>query len=723
MLETEGSNRSSQDLHHLSGQPLDLAAVKKPLFSRNKKGRKKSGAQSPSLAQHTIEEGSDSHHNSVLRKSKKVNDRPESSLGHLRHRISSPFDFQHVTHTDREQFTSLGHASGNDTVAGFSGVPSSQAPRRDFHGIKADDVMFNNNLSSDNLFSPSSRSTSALGTTWLPGLDAEDHQAGDHSIEPSRQSMGRTVRGTRSVESFSRPGIHPRAHWNTQGSLGDTEDLDGDANAIRRVPVRSRANRNSGLWDRYAPFSSPPLETTLETITDESDYFGHAVTTPDDTAVPMTPTYSPSLEDVAEEPDRFIDPRPAPSPPTRMPRSPRSPLYESLAAYAQDQPSAQTSFYPTYDSHTQYVPKPRPVSQLSDTLGSATIPRRFSARRTSTTRRQSNTWRAMDDSWEDDVDFIYEHALEAECDLDWEHSSAADNGGGASGRTTAQETQRPNTAPSLHSPSQSVASEEMSPYRGGFYRGNFRPSLLVPSTSSIPELESRSAVSASTADTGVQTPLEILTSTASRPNVFTEGEGFVLTPSLLIPTEYKLDARDDLYNDLLADYEGSDRHVPIFDSSRSGVSSTRSSHVRSSKRSSYDSSLMSSGQLSGIWSSPVRRSASSSGSLPELVPSRRSLKEHKPTVDRLSEQMASMMGGHAAVAGEEDDDLTPPGRALPNRTFFAAGGADNDNKAPATVQADVKLSSELARHGSSRGAPATGHSSRVTRESRKLKQQ
>jgi hypothetical protein len=213
----------------------------------------------------------------------------------------------------------------------------------------------------------------------------------------------------------------------------------------------------------------------------------------------------------------------------------------------------------------------------------------MSSRRPTVNRRQSNTWRAIEESWEEDVDYIYDNALEADCEHEWDQSFDDD----------IEQTQ----------------SQDATPF------AQFRSSLLVPSANNVPELMPTSAVSTSTASAGLRTPLDNL-----NVNRFSRDVGFVFSPSLLVPPEYK-DAHEFSYEDLLDEYAGSDRHFPLIDASQSTTSSARSSRVRLSRRSSYDSSVMSSTQGSGLWSFPIRRSASSAGSVPELVPSRRNRKE------------------------------------------------------------------------------------------------
>lgn len=346
---------------------------------------------------------------------------------------------------------------------------------------------------------------------------------------------------------------------------------------------------------------------------------------------------------------------------------------------------------------------------MSETLGSTTITRRASIRRPPASRRKSNTWRVIEESWEDDIDYIYDNALEADCDFDWDRAS---DDGAYEDRDRTPEQQdhlRPSSATSQGTQTASVVSDDEHIPRARFFPGAFRPSLLVPCASSVPELESRSAISASTAESGAHTPCDFFNSLEHHQSQFSEG--YNLNPTLLAPPEFKDEVNhEEMYHDLLAEYESSDRHFPLLDATRSIASSTRSSHVRSSKRSSYDSSLMSCGQGSGSWSSPMRRSASSSGSLPELVHSRRARRDFSVMVDQLSEQVASF-----ASFGEDDDecddnDTTPPGRVSQDRTFFASEEDEQQqNDVIPSIEVEVRASLELARQGSTRSTRAPLH--------------
>jgi hypothetical protein len=296
-----------------------------------------------------------------------------------------------------------------------------------------------------------------------------------------------------------------------------------------------------------------------------------------------------------------------------------------------------------------------------------------SARQSPAAKRQSVYWKNIDESWEDDIDYCYEHAAEADCDYDWDRNSVE-----------LEEKDRPNSVQAqkddaLQSPTESTIPEqdEDEVLRIRFFPGVFRPSLLVPSANSLPELDHKST--STSADTGALTPSDIFSSPPV--HTYMEPEGFSLTPSLLVPQDFKYQSmREETYEDILADYEHSDRHYPILDPVQSISGSSRSSGTRLSKRSSYDSSLLS-GQ--GSISSPVRRSASSSGSLPELIPSRRGFK----TLDLMVDQLTGEAHTFAHLEEDDEDDARPKTATENARTFFA----DDDEHTPTQDEEPQKL--------------------------------
>ena len=692
-----------------------------------------SGSFSPGFSSPELDEMDPvSKRTSVLRKSKRPTLQRSSKFSQfarvqlltcvasdLKERISSPFDFQHLTHTDRHQFASIHDASERELVVEFSAVRASQAPRRDLTGIKAED------LHSERLATPDSRPTSRSAFRSPPmSPNAQDQQ---ESSTSSEEPLGPALRLSRSVESFSRPGVNPRTHRHTQSanppprissrpSQEAIQETSTDTDVEPRM-FSPNTRRQSGFWEKFPPLSPDSTGGPLATMVEESDYVGHAFSTPDNTAChPMTPPFSPGLEDVAEEPERFVDPRPAPLPPSRAQKSPRSPTFESFSFSRPRSPIAKSQYrrspHTSPKATNQRTSITRPISQMSDTLASPGVNRRCSIRRAPTMRRKSNTWRVIEESWEDDIDYIYDNALEADCDFDWDRASV-DAFEDRDRTPEQQDHKRVSTADSQDTHMSSLHADDESASRNSFYSEEMPSSLYVPSVSSVPELESRSAISSSTADTSIKTPSDLYM--PSRQYPFMEAEGLPLTPSLLLPQDFKEQvAREDMYADLLAHYEDSDAQYPFLEPTQSVSSSTRSSHVRSSKRSSYDSSLTSSGQGSGSWTSGTRRSASSAGShgsLPELVhSSRHARRDFTTMVDRLSEQVASFAAFDEDREDDEDDETTPPGHASKDRTFFASDDEQSQtHEDHPSVEAEVRSSLELARRGSTRSTRGLIH--------------
>lgn len=552
------------------------------------------------------------------------------------------------------------------------------------------------------------RAVSASSLRSPPRSPGAFHEWQQPNPVPQAATARPALRLARSVESFSQPGVSPRkhvypttvaspsrltsqlsaSHARTESDIGDDED----ATVLRRS---SRSKRESGVWDSFA-LSAMVTPDQLPGIQEDS-YFGHALTTPGDSAIhATTPPFSPNLADVAEEPERFTSPRPAPNPPTRSPTTPRSPYFESFSFTSQRSSNVrthgrkQTQTSPlTLDPNGSLT---RPTSEISEALASPDLTSRSYVQKPSASHRRSNTWRAIEESWEDDVDYIYENALEADCDLEWDCDFENDvlprqqrNFDSTREEDQYRRMSRGVQASASHTRGDSATHD-------AFGSSSFRTSLLVPSSNSLPDLVPTSAVSASTTSTGLPTPCDSL-----NVNHFDGQEGFILDPSLLIPHDYK-DAQEVTYEDILEDYESSDRHFPMLDARQSIASSARSSHVRFSRRSSYDSSFMSSAQNSGLWNSPVRRSASSAGSVPELVPSRRTRKElgFSVTIDQLSDQVAEKRDFDES----KDDDLTPPGRTLDGRTFFTSDEDSQETERPLSVLEDeLRESLEQARCG------------------------
>jgi hypothetical protein len=583
--------------------------------------------------------------------------------------------------------------SGDKLGAGFRTMPSS-----DRSEMNRTELHFSN-FSSDNLVTQGSRSPSAMSFGSPPQSPRRHYDLQSSSIQ-QEPSVRPGLRMSRSVDSFSQPGLGFRnhRHSNSQSVLAPPrlsslsplpaiDDIPEESHlqTTRSASARRRSKRESGIWDTFS-LATTPDDTHLSVSQDDSSYFGHALTTPDDVALPaVTPSFSPSLDDVAEEPERFVKPRRAPQPPMKGFTSPSAPYFDT--SIFNNQRSPEIKRRNRGDSHAsprtyhQGSSTSRPASQQSETLGSSDNFRRGSIRKPYAKRHESNTWQATEESWEDSIDYIYDHALEADCDFEWDRASEDATDYDDYRNSAQREQPRVSLQP---------------PYESGtqHHSRDFRVSLLVPN---VPDLVPTSATSVSTMGTGLTTPC-----TPYQGLSVSDVGGFMISPSLLVPPEYKED-QEDSYEDLLNSYEDSDRHFPMIDARYSATSSARS------RRSSYDSSLMSSAQSSGMWNSPVRRSASSAGSVPDLVPSRRSRRDLGFSI--VMDQMADSVTSLSHLDEEkEEESVTPPGRPLANRTFFPA---EDEPEEPLThktdLEGELRASLELARRGSQRSAQAPRH--------------
>jgi hypothetical protein len=699
--------------HNQHGPPGhdEQPGSRRSLF-RGKKGKRLSESVSSIVLTEYQDRDTGDKRMSVLRKVRRRNNQPEQPCRllypnptyyyllimiaeSLKHRISSPFDFQHLTHTDRQQYAAFERSSGDKLAPGLPAGHALQQSSNDASRTRPDDQHFPN-FSSESLAAQDYRSPSAM-SLGSPPQSPKRFNRQQQSVPALQDTASRpSLRLTRSVESFSQPGVSFRNHHHSQSvlapprltSLSLLASIDDAPDDSSFVSTRPRTNRESGVWDSFS-LARTPDEPQLAGTADYSSYFGHALTTPDDTALPAMPTsFSPSLDDVAEEPERFFQPRTVPRPPPKGPTTPKSPHFDT-SIFNEQQPIARarnrgnSSHSPR--SHNRKRSTSRPISQMSDTLGSLEPVRRASVRKPSTKRRQSNTWRAPEGSWEDDVDYIYEHALEADCDLDWDRASDEIHAPDQSDKNDRRASEH-----SIQQPVSSLqpAFEPSVPYQPR----DFRVSLLVPD---VPELVPTSATSVSTMAMSLKTPCD---SFHGRP--VGDVGGFIVSPSLLVPREYKDDQEEHSYDDLLSTYDDSDRHFPMLDPRYSATSSARS------RRSSYDSSLVSSAQSSGLWSSPVRRSASSTGSIPDLVPSRHTRRDlsFSLVVDQLTDSVASL--SHL-----DEDSVTPPGQVAKNRTSFPTEDSEDSVDHRTVIEDELRASLELARRGSyrSRHAPVRHH--------------
>ncbi|KAF2087592.1 hypothetical protein K490DRAFT_65423 [Saccharata proteae CBS 121410] len=689
--------RNSRDLSSNGSQtslPDSAASKPKSLFPRGRRLRRESSRLNSITGVEEIEPVVDNgKRSSYLRRgSRKGSTQLETpeQFALRRRKISGPFDFHHLTHTQPKQFPALERTSQNELVAEFWAHRASQMPHAGLRGIKAEDLQFSN-FSSEAL---SSATPSASGCSSVSQTSPDISPKGSREVlsHGPRSPAGHppSIHHSRSFGSFSRP-LPPV----TSASTSLPTHV-----APRRTTVQLEdGRRNSGLWNEALTLPPgahrPSTAESLDTVTAAAPHIAHAITTPDDQALTfpaVSPAWSTDLEQVPEEPEGYFTRRStqqsvlySPSPEV----SPKQTDGDAVRPLDQVDESAgtpveQMSFHQELRSFAaSRAGKHRPMSMMSDTLGAPFIPRKSSAalptlERAATFKRRS-THRIMDSSWEDDIDYCYEHALEAECDYDWDRTSSF--GGGDRYMAREMSFVPPHTPTIPEECEEDLISPPNNRQSGtdSFLLNPEQRGLTVPAPGSMPDLDYKSANSTST--TSVLTPLDVYATPNNRSTVVHSGdaEGFGFTPSLLCPPDYKNDVENEdlMYEDMLNDYESSDRHYPLLNSRSANTLSIGAESSQSARHSmgasSYDSSLQS---AACSLASPVRRSRGSMGSVPELVHSRRARKTMEKMVDQLSKDMQS------TLAHLDDEEGNDGSAATAGQTFFA----DTDDSRPATAE-------------------------------------
>ena len=336
----------------------------------------------------------------------------------LKKSISDPYNFQHLTHTAADQARALQCANQYDMVTEFSAIRASQAPRAELKGIKAESLH---------------RLTGSIGTQAVsPSMSRDIWSEASHSKhEPSSSFSKSTDSFTRIVsKSFSSP-TPPRSPPASRSSrmtmtMPTRQILPGEESPT--VPdFGPRIVTHSTL---YSNQSLSPSHSTIGSDDDDFQYdlstIAHAVTTPDDSAYTLGvfPRPSPSftLADVPEEDEAFpwtrhstvskrratvlSTIRPSKSFPTtevlkkHQPSSSSPNVLQSRSPLHEDWSAISDPTLPFLDEHMADIPV---RSRLS--------------------KRVSTGIKGMEESWEADIDYCYEHAAEADSTFDWDQVS------------------------------------------------------------------------------------------------------------------------------------------------------------------------------------------------------------------------------------------------------------------------------------------------------------
>ena len=342
-----------------------------------------------------------SYHKKKKKKKKLPNaDPPDEQLKNF---ISTPFDFYHLTHTSPAQFQSLDKVKESDLVAEFHAFREAQMPKQELKHIHADDLR--------------SHSISAARSSASLASDAQSVNSPEENLPPSL-SPGLRNRSC-SVMNFSRP-ISRQQLVRSPPSSSSAVSLPQLSSTNKTSDSRPRAIDDIlGLHtprtypehvyttdEDYQQMSASMAQITLDGIIQQHNNSRRnssisSTSSSNSTRAQKSNHYNSStldLDDVPEE-DELIHAGSYRNsllpPPLRPPPPPPLPP-ELLSTYIPDAPIPLAVTSPEFGSghYTEEKEQESPVNDV-------------------------DIHKEIIDSWDDDIDFCYEHAAESTCNFDW----------------------------------------------------------------------------------------------------------------------------------------------------------------------------------------------------------------------------------------------------------------------------------------------------------------
>ncbi|KAI1331173.1 hypothetical protein F5Y16DRAFT_294540 [Xylariaceae sp. FL0255] len=423
--------------------------------------------------------------------------RGQSDVPKPKPQISGPYNFQHVSHTGKQNLPNLDEVNRRQTI--YDGPPSRQ--RRDTlveteTGVDQSAPSSLQQSLDKPLPTPPTPTEELQRTLSRDGLQMSPRHYSKPQADggfqspippPPRTSSRISVRHDRHDSIDERP--------NTSSSLHKVNSL---TSALSDVPkIASAAHLMPGQLDEQ-------LDISQELITPMED-----------SAWPLNNTSMSSLAEVPEEDEYFV---------------------HSRNSFANKRTSLRASVSVPYLRQVSLSQaKGRSPSNASETLGRMDLFAIQRALRESSDSEYSDNDEVVD-NWEDDIDYCYDHAAEADCDFAWERPSLDE---GEREESNAQDSRI------THFRFESTDSFEfLSP---GLMMANDAPGLSLASyesTATTPH-EAATSTSAPLVTSNFSLP-RIDSSTklkrdhASQSSIssYTESQGFSLSPSLLIPNDY-----------------------------------------------------------------------------------------------------------------------------------------------------------------------------------------
>ncbi|KAI9147948.1 hypothetical protein HJFPF1_11766 [Paramyrothecium foliicola] len=532
-LSRRPSNRSTGSSAPSRDRPESMQVFGKSFLHRRGKANRESGSHSSGSSMYSAEMPVDSvpslKDSIIPALFTKRPSRDESAQRRVQ--ISGPFNFQHVTHTNRDDFPGSQRDRRADSVSedALTQASDSGSAMTARHGFPGNDHHFDD-FSSEHTEVPASRApmlSRYTGPAPGPRRSMRHIRSQDQLRSSAAQSQRRP--SLPPLEPSACPPMPPMPppRLSSRQSLQTDEDVDPLSPTVMDRPLTSGGYRRPQLHSPTESIGQPaasPRALGYEPPNFDGFSFGrptsssHALTTPDDSAWPLGPgpaAFDSPLADVPEEEEHHGVTR------------------RSRVSLASNNSSLRGSHsVPALRSLAQSQQR---TSETSETLEA------LSEAQASPLGNQFDHDAALwDGNWEDDIDYCYEHEVEANCDYQWERASV--------------DVSRDRLPPAVQL---ALAEDELAEAKPIHSSNNF-PSMLLAAQSEVPALSPVSLAS-TTASQDVSTPVfnpgtgnfslprgerkqhKLSTLKQIRPvsnSSFRESQGFTLSPSLLIPGDY-----------------------------------------------------------------------------------------------------------------------------------------------------------------------------------------
>lgn len=501
-LKRQTSKKSMAGFSTRSDRPESIQIFGKSLFSRGSRKSKTASGRSSSMSLHQ-------------RDSQYADGRIEEEPS-KKHLISGPYNFQHVIHTAQ------GSQSGVEVKSRGSSLDNEQTLSGRPHA---------SSISDSDYMSDAITETAHSIAEEVEGTPRPQRRTFRKSVSPI--NVAPRLRSSQSHDSVRnappRPPRSPMMPMPLPGGL----------------PPRTSSRTPSMIWDEYDPLASTSLERP---------HYASGFRRPQAFHLPLSPPLP--AENMAPVGDYFSQPSPVPARPqdnVGWPFAPQPSPSESGSQLA-DVPEEEELTAATRRQNrlstasiraSRSVPNMQSRSRADSRANASDIPLPPTPTAFLGFAEQAKIQQPIKlnldsfDSWEDDIDYCYEHEVEADCEYNWERTSID------------TEIARKDFHDSACSTGEFDFATDASPRSVRSVRrvsneyGLPDPYVSPPSPSKdvfqIPEFDFASQFSTGSLTSSRKREsykLNDLLLAAPRNEEFQESQGFTLSPSLLIPRDY-----------------------------------------------------------------------------------------------------------------------------------------------------------------------------------------